>query len=85
MQDSFTLRFGARVAERLEPLMETFGESTPESLVSLALGLLAAVEPYLEDGILTVLDPRAPETAGDDRFIDLAVTREGRVAAAHAA
>jgi hypothetical protein len=88
MSKKLVFQLGAGAVKKLEALMQQYGETEPETLISRALGLLAAVQPYLHDGALTVVDPDAEEPAeqrSNAAHVDLVFERlQGRDAAHHA-
>ncbi len=57
MKSTLYFEFGSDAAKRLDRLTRRFGERSAEATVTRALGLLEAIEPYLHDGVLTVIDP----------------------------
>ncbi|MSO99822.1 MAG: hypothetical protein EXR07_02040 [Acetobacteraceae bacterium] len=71
MARNLYFEFGPDVAERLHKLTARYGETSPEATVARAIGLLEAIEPYLHEGLLTVIDPKAPSDSAEDREIDL--------------
>lgn len=70
MAGEVVIGLNSTAAARLGTLMERFGEDREEVMVSRALGLLDAVQNYVDDqGVLTVVDPAAGE--GENRFVEL--------------
>lgn len=59
------------VSDRLRRLTALYGESSPSAMIARALGLLEIIEPYLHDGLLTVIDPDAHSDQNDEREVDL--------------
>jgi hypothetical protein len=47
----------------VKQLMDTYGEPSPEAMIMRALGFLQSVQPYLDDGAVTLFNPQA----ADDR------------------
>ena len=71
MARNLYFELGPDVAERLLNLTKSYGESSPEATVARALGLLETIEPYLHDGLLTVIDPKVSADDEADREVDL--------------
>jgi len=53
------------VVRQLDQIKDKFGEATATSLIGRAIGLVGVVSDFVEDGVLTVVDPRVPE--GDEK------------------
>jgi len=71
MARNLYFELGPDVAQRLLSLTKNYGESSPEATVARAIGLLETIEPYLHDGLLTVIDPRVSADNTEEREVDL--------------
>jgi hypothetical protein len=63
MASELVIRLSPAAEAAVLELMRRYGEPTPSAMVSRALGFLQAVEPYVDDGVLTIDKPGA---SGDD-------------------
>ncbi len=72
MSRNLILEFGPDLVKQIESLGQDYGEDSPLTTISRALGLMAALKPYIKDGVLTVIDSNAPATEMDEeREVDL--------------
>ena len=70
MARNLIFELGSDVAQRLQRLTLDYREASPEATVARALGLLEAIEPYLHDGLLTIVDPKAGSGNEGEREVD---------------
>ena len=70
MARNLYFELGPDVADKLWQLTKLYGELSPEATLSRALGLLEMVEPFLHDGLLTVVDTRLESDDPAEREVD---------------
>ncbi|MEJ1976323.1 MAG: hypothetical protein WDN49_09695 [Acetobacteraceae bacterium] len=59
----------------LNELMAIFHESQPSDMIATALGVMGTLSDFVEDGVLTVIDPAAPTDDPEEREVDLVFRR----------
>ncbi len=71
MPDDLLIELNGPAYARLRSMMAFYGDTSPETMISRALGLLEMLEPYVgPDGVLTVVN-RDPERNGEGPEVDL--------------
>jgi len=71
MSDDLFIELNPAAHARLRALMEHYGDTKPETMISRALGLLELLQPYIaDDGVLTVVNAN-PERNGEEPEVDL--------------
>jgi hypothetical protein len=71
VSDDLLIKLNPAAYARLRALMDYYGDTKPESMISRALGLLELLQPYVgADGVLTVVNSNR-ERNGEDREVDL--------------
>jgi len=71
MPDELLIKLNPAAHARLRALMDYYGDTKPDAMVSRALGLLEMLQPYVRaDGLLTVVNANQSQN-GEDREVDL--------------